>query len=168
MKKKGMMLLEETLKIILAVVCIVVLVLLIVLIYFAITNADHLTQAKYSIGRISDTITSIKANEISYGSVDGLNPISWDLISFTGNYKKPNSCAGINCLCICKSASSLSSDILLKYILKDQIERCNKNGYCLNEKNLSQFETISIDKKALTDINITQEGGFIVIKRIIK
>ncbi len=145
--KKGFLLAEETLKIIISVICIGFLVFFLTSLYFAKMNSEKLKQAESSLERISEVIENSEAKS---EPVNGLTPEGWYLFSFVDE-KKPNSCAGKNCLCICDKLGSLNFWI-------SQAEKCNKDGVCLIFDNLEN-RLIEIEiKKDLTSILIKKEG----------
>lgn len=146
--KGGFLLAEETLKIVVAVICIGFLVFFLTSLYFAKMNSEKLKQAESSLERISEVIENAEANSELIG---GLTPEGWYLFSFVDE-KKPNSCAGKNCLCICDKLGSLN-------FWSSQVEKCNKDGVCLIVDNLEN-KLIEIEiKKDLTSVLIKKEGN---------
>jgi hypothetical protein len=153
--RKGFMLAEETIKVIIAIICIVFLFYLLTSIYNASTSAKKIEEAKASLARI-ETIT-LALNEGEIDSQDIPNPQGWYLYGFTGA-SKPNSCAGTNCLCICDSVSSIN-------IFTSQVERCDNKGACINIPNLASSNLdLKIGKgDSLLFVGIKKENGNIII-----
>ncbi len=148
MDKKGFLLGEETLKIIVAVVCLGFLVYFLSALYFSNANSKEKIQAEETIYRISDVV---KNNQINLESVEMLNPAGWYLLSFV-NVQKPNVCVGKNCLCICSKS----------IFPKNQLTNCNKEGACLIVDNLQNFGEIKIEKSGATSIEIDKTNGVVV------
>src|SRR4030042_2368410 len=128
--KKGFLLGEETLKIIIAVICIVFLIYLLVAIYNSSTGEKKIAQAKEIFSRTEAIASSLKEGESERQDVP--NPEGWHLYSFI-EYEKPNACAGEGCLCICEKA--------LITPLNSQAAKCDKKGACLIIKNLASSGT---------------------------
>lgn len=131
MNKKGFLLGEETLKIMLAVICIGFLAFLLFSIYGARNDAVNLEFAKESLNFLSQEINAEKI------SVEIYNPKGWnigvwphDVETGLPMFKKtesqyPKFCSNLGweeCICICEENNDKS---------------CNNNGICVNnEKNL--------------------------------
>ena len=148
MDKKGFLLAEETLKIIVAVVCLGFLIYFLSALYFSNANSKEKINAEETISRISDVV---KNNQINLEPVEMLNPAGWHLLSFV-DVQKPNVCTGKNCLCIC--SKSIFS--------KNQLAKCDKNGACLIIDNLQSFGEIKIEKSGATSIEIDKTNGVVV------
>jgi len=103
MNKKGFLLAEETLKIIIAVISIVFLVYFLTSLYFAKAGEQERKEAEATLisspESLKATITNLNEGETQNFSL--ANPDGWSLFGFVD--KKPNSCAGQNCLCICNN-----------------------------------------------------------------
>lgn len=161
--KKGFLLAEETLKIVIAVICIGVLVSFLTSIYFAKVNDQKKKEAESTLDKINEEIVNLGGLEQkSYGIQ---NPGGWYLFSFVGNDKKPNSCADKNCLCICDNVYEVN----VKFWVSEeerQLERCNEKGVCLIVSNIKGFEEIEIKKpkEGLTNILIQRVNNQIEIK----
>ena len=151
MKKKGLLLAEETLKMIIALIAISFLIYFLTSLYFANVNSQKRQHAEATIGRISDIIDNIQSQ---IENVSNPTPFGWYLFSFTGEDKKPNACSGENCLCICYN---------IKIDLFDrQINECNKNGVCEIVENLETFGEIEIERDFSLEIEKT--GDKIIIR----
>jgi hypothetical protein len=150
MNKNGMLLVEETLKMIIAVIAIIFLVYILVSIYFTNVKGNNLVQANADINNLR---TVINGN----GNLSILNnPVGWYLFYFPKD-NSPNACASQNCLCVCDEIT-LNFDIPL-YGSKDdrQFKECNDNGACLGVSELQKFNPIEIKK--LTKILIKKTEG---------
>ena len=135
--KSGNLLPEETLKIIIAVIGIIFLVFLLVSVYFALTGAQDLKKAEDSKGIITGEIQRLNSGG-TYNPDGKLipNPAGWNLISYVGD-KKPNSCTGQDCFCICKN--------ILIDIFDRQLNECDKGGTCSTVNGLNNFGKIKIE-----------------------
>jgi hypothetical protein len=118
--KRGFLLAEETLKIIVAVICIIFLVYILVSIYNSNTSAKKIEEAKDVLLRVETIVTALTEGEIE--SQDVSNPQGWHIYTFTEEIK-PNSCLNENCLCICDNS-------LIKQ-LKSQAKQCDDKGTCI-------------------------------------
>jgi hypothetical protein len=137
--KKGFLLGEETVKIVIAVICIGFLVTLLVLVYLSATGTQKTKEATSSM----DDIIKEEMERINEGGEPNLqgilipNPSGWYLFGFTGNDKKPNKCTGENCICICQN--------LLLDFFDRQIKSCDEKGVCSVVSNLKKFDKIKIE-----------------------
>lgn len=152
MNKKGFLLAEETLKILVAVICLVFLIILIVAVYTAVTGAKKTKQAEENLNRINEIITSLQEGESE--NQDITNPKGWYLLSFLGA-EKPNSCLNSNCLCICKGTGAA---------------KCDKRGKgsCLVVANLAS-SNLEIEIKGTSDltfISIKKQDSKILITEV--
>ncbi|MBU0958356.1 MAG: hypothetical protein KKB31_00280 [Nanoarchaeota archaeon] len=146
--KKGMLLGEETLKIVVALIAIVFLVYFLTALYFSKKHAADFEQAEATLERVSNIILSGEST-----GVMGINPDGWWFFGFTGD-EKPDSCAGISCLCICEKIVSWN-------FWESQAEECSKNGVCSSVPGLRQFNPIKIQDpdKGITGVFIDQREG---------
>jgi hypothetical protein len=152
--RKGFLLGEETLKILVAVICIVFLVYILVAIYNSNTSAKKIEDAKNVLSRIEAIISSLEEGAIERQDVP--NPEGWHLYSFIGE-EKPNSCLNDNCLCIC--ANSLIE------IITSQAKKCDDKGSCLVISNLatSELDLKITSADELLFIGIKKQNGKILI-----
>jgi hypothetical protein len=153
--KRGFLLAEETLKIIIAVICILFLVYLLVALYNSNSAEKKILEAKDVLSRTSSIISSLGDGESENQDIP--NPKGWHLYSFVGE-EKPNSCLNDNCLCICGAT-------LIKQ-LKSQASKCDKEGTCLVVERLAATE---IDYKIssagnLLFIEIKKQNGRIFVE----
>lgn len=142
--KRGFLLAEETLKIIIAVISIGFLVYFLTALYLNNKNSEELELAKASLNYIDE---SIKNN---VGEVEIYNPENWIILSWMDDL--PNSCSNLgwrSCLCIAKNPNLLQTTWYALPITSDLIEKLKKNsdsGYCIdNVKRLVIKKGINID-----------------------
>lgn len=160
MKKKGMLLASETLKMVLAVIGIGFLIFLLTSLYFSNSVSQNKQKAELLMKNIRNVSSNL--NPITHNSSNLYNivPSGWNIISYVGAVQKPNQCAGENCLCICDSVYSYGG------IFGDrQISECTKRGVCQVFSNLTKSPTINIGKTK-TSIQIYRYGVFLGVKQI--
>ena len=142
MNKKGFLLAEETLKIIIALIAIGLLAYLLASLYFSSKTSSELEQAKASLPFILNATIDGKA------SIDVYNPKSWWISYWPRTIKGsdsqiPKSCTNLglqSCICICK---------------KDTSDQCDSSGVCGDNSGfLIQGGSIQIKDPPITlDIN---------------
>jgi hypothetical protein len=150
--RRGNLLPEETLKIIIAVICIIFLVILVSSIYFALSGSENAKYAEASKILISSEVTRINNGGISNPS--GLlvpNPSGWSIFSFVSNDPKPNLCTGENCLCICERLA-----IGIINVDSRIAQKCDDKGACVVIPTLEKFGEIKIENA----------GAFISVQKI--
>jgi len=155
-RKRGFLLAEETLKLIIAVIAIGFLAYFLVSLYFSARTSEKLEQAKETLPFL---ISEMKAGRTS---VDIYNPDNWFLGIWPHEVEKgiifkerkielPKTCSNLGletCICICE---------------KDSAESCDEEGICLdNEQFLIEGDSILIKDPPIT-LNIDQTN-----KRITK
>jgi hypothetical protein len=139
--KRGFLLGEETLKIIISVIAIIFLVYLLASLYFNSSKNKELDLAKASIENIIKEINS-GATEVQV-----YNPKGWVIISWPDQGIVPEKCRKNeweNCLCIC-------DDVIIKNG-QNFADECDKKGECLetNEKiNFDKGDYIKIQNPPL-------------------
>jgi hypothetical protein len=158
MNKKGFLLGEETVKIVIAVVCIVFLIALLVLVYLSVSGDQQSKEAKNSMENV--LIKEIKNVDVG-GQVNSTgtfipNPGGWFLFSFIEGDKKPNLCAGQNCICLCQN--------ILINLFDRQIAACDKKGTCYTSSEFKKFDKIEIGKSG-TFVLIQKINDFIYISK---
>lgn len=146
--KRGFLLAEETLKIVIAVICIGFLVYFLMSLYFANLNKEKLQQAEATLKTSEESIKVALENLKEEGKELHLkNPTGWSLFNFAGEIK-PNLCGGENCLCICERTWFSAFD--------GQAKKCDEVGVCLIVLNLGKSNNIEID----------DDGVFIFIEKV--
>jgi len=156
MNKKGFLLAEETLKIILAVIAIAFLIYFLFALYFSNVHAEKLKQAQAVLTNSSESIKMkierVRSTQIAE-TKNIPNPNGWYLFGFVSD-PKPNSCVGKNCLCICDKV--MVNDFL--FWDDRQIKECDEKGVCLIVEDLKKALEKKIEKST-TDILISYSGG---------
>ena len=161
--KRGMLLAEETLKMVIAVIVIVFLVYFLVNLYMGKLKDDTLKKSELLLIKSDQSIKNVIDN-LKEGESKSmiLQEISWHLFSFTGNSEKPNSCTGKSCLCICDEVIGEDPFGFVK-----QVNECNKNGVCAIIPNLKNEElNIELQKDFSTEISISKQNNEVSIKKI--
>jgi len=151
MQKRGLLLAEETLKIVIAVICIAFLVFFLTQLYFAKINAQKQRQAESHIGIINEKIDSYDPEFPDLNQYRFPNPIGWYIFAYTeGAEKRPNSCLGRACMCICENVWD---------VFDRQIKYCDESGACLIVEGLINFDDLEIKQGSLTSIKIEKVAG---------
>ncbi|MDP2672238.1 MAG: hypothetical protein Q8O84_00300 [Nanoarchaeota archaeon] len=157
--KKGMLLAEETLKMVIAIIVIVFLVYFLTNLYFGKLKDDAMKSSEQLLISSDQSIKNI-IESLEEGESKSMTPqeINWNLFSFTGQ-EKPNSCAGKNCLCICDEVLWENSENVR------QVNECNKNGVCTIVSNLKNEKVnIELQKDFATEILISKQNNEVSIK----
>lgn len=150
MDRKGFLLASETLKIVVAVICIAFLIYFLTSLYYSKTGADKLQKAEDSLRNVNDIISALQEGMSQRQDIP--NPKSWYLLSFIEE-EKPNSCAGNNCLCICKAVSEYG----FKEKILRQTKKCDEKGTCIVVPEL--MSSVEIEIRGTENLN------FILIKK---
>lgn len=164
MNKRGILLTEETLKIVISVIAISFLIFFLTSLYFARANENTIEQAKQILLESDNSIKNIIENLDNGESKEfliqyvGTGVDDWHLLSFTSSVK-PNTCAGEKCLCIC---NDVFTDI---FDDTSQARECVSNGVCLKVLNLKDEEVDIELEEILTEILIKKENNEISIER---
>ena len=157
MNKRGFFLAEETLKVLVAVICILFLAFFLVSLYNNRKSEQGIKEAEENLERIEDIISILSEGQTEVQDIP--NPKGWYLYTFVEE-KKPNSCFGDNCLCICKSSIE---------IITPQTKKCDEAGRCLIISNLG---TSNLNLKIrgpdnLVFLGIRKQNGRILMGEII-
>jgi len=129
MNKKGFLLGEETIKLILSVIAIIFLVMFIVYLYNNFSQNKELEQAKSSLTHL---ITEIAAGS---AEVQIYNPKDWGVASFSSkeNFPKPCLTAGwSSCICICKIIGTSVHTTKLSCLATNSEITCQNNDFAIN------------------------------------
>jgi hypothetical protein len=153
--KKGFLLGEETLKIVIAVICLIFLVFLLAKLYYNYNKDEDLELAKASLEHLIDEINAgSESVEIYNPSSSPYFPGGWILISFPFEDSGwPKSCSNSgwkNCLCICNEAPNTIKD-------SGFAVDCDNKGICLENDFIIQNKKIKIENPPLT-LNIDYEN----------
>jgi hypothetical protein len=137
---KGDLLSEKTLTVVIALICIIFLFILATSIYFALTGASNIKAAEVSKDKIVQEVNRINnSGETNLEGIQIQNPAGWSIFSFVGD-KKPNLCAGENCLCICERLA-----IGIVNVDSRIAQKCDDKGTCFVVPNLNHFDEIKIE-----------------------
>ena len=145
MNRKGFLLGETTLKMVIAVIAILLLIFLLYGLYKSFSDEDEMEKADAALIEILERVGKVSqdsnVNELRFYIP---NPKGWNLVYFSkGN---PISCGGTKCLCICKDE-----------------EDCNDSAVCKRtSRDIILNEFIEIEP---TEILIKAEGDSVLIKR---
>jgi hypothetical protein len=123
MNKKGFLLAEEVMKMILAVIAIGLLAYLLISLYGVSKDSKNLEFAKASLDHL---ISEIEDNRAT--SVQIPNPKKWKISSWSSSGDLPLLCsnAGWNsCICVCKD----------KITSSNELKECDSAGACLENSN---------------------------------
>jgi hypothetical protein len=159
MNKKGFLLAEETLKIILAVIAIGFLVYFLFSLYFSNARSEKLSQAeailKSSPESMKVVIEKVRTTGVSESKIVP-NPTGWYVFGFVSGIK-PNSCTGQSCLCICEKVSQVSFYSITQSRAERQVNQCS-DGVCLIVEDLKSSLEKEIESSTVT-LEISSNGG---------
>ena len=145
--KKGFLLAEETLKIIVSVIAITFLIYFLTSLYNINQDNRDLELAQTSLEHL---IEEVKAES---SSVDIYNPKGWSILSWVeGN--NPRSCSNFDwekCICMCEYPWIKGENRFLK--------KCDDVGYCLEAENISISDYININEVPLKLNIVYDEEG---------
>lgn len=170
--KRGFLLAEETLKIILAVIGIGFLIFLLGSLYFNNMQDNNLKHARDILKQADENLEdTIRRVEIGNGSLENgsaeefsfNNPSGWSMFSFIPGEDEniPNPCANKNCVCVCNSALTEEDSLLSK----GQSRKCGEEGSCLVVQELNKFEEIKI-RSGVNKIKVSENKSGIFIEDI--
>ena len=154
--QRGMLLAEETLKMVIAVIALIVLVGFLTSLYFSNKDSTKSLEAESVLNRISAIIGNLDEGGVEIYEVP--NPEGWNFFSFVkGVNEDSNLCSGENCICVCDEV-----------LFGSQEKECLKNGRCLESGGLSPFEIIPIKgpNEGMTKLNIQKSNNIISIDEI--
>jgi hypothetical protein len=131
LSKKGFMLGEYTLKIIISVLCLLLLFYLLFTLYSGYKKDKDIRNAKSVLDSLGVTMNLAKEKGQQQDfSVLGFE--GWALISYQKGEKRPLEC-GDNCICLCPSADGGYNVIGIDVGMTEeeiQINHCNRAGVC--------------------------------------
>jgi len=160
--KKGFLLGETTLKIIIAVICIAFLIYFLYVLYFSNNGREKEEAQSTLIGpteSVKEIIKRVRENQTGEEKLIH-NPDGWHLFSFVNGEVRPNSCAGDNCLCIC---DDVWFDTFGGLIDSRQVSKCEDGGVCLVVKDLVN-KKVDIEIGTNTLLKIDYNGGIEIAK----
>ena len=150
--KKGFLLGEYTLKIIIAVISLSLLFYLLFMIYSSSQDNKDLKLAEASLDSIVEKMEIAKLGEVQSEVL--LNPEKWRLFYYPGEDEKPEVC-DTDCLCLCNTGKLLTCG------LNNQICKCENYGVCKNIES-----EVELDKIVLpSDIEISYNENKIEITK---
>jgi hypothetical protein len=156
MNKRGFLLADETLKIIMAVVCLAFLAYFLSLLYLSKTGGEKREAAESALDRIEEIVQSLDDGQSENQSIG--TPKNWHIFSFVDD-TRPNSCLGEDCLCICSKVADING------LFERQIKECDSDGVCLVIENLRSADLdVKIngeDSLVFLNIEKTSQGIFI-------
>ncbi|MFH1787229.1 MAG: hypothetical protein ABH811_00330 [archaeon] len=133
--RKGFLLAEETLKIIIAVICIGFLVYFLTSLYLKNKENKDFELAKASLEHLVWEINTMKEGE-SRG-VEIYNPKGWWISSWPYGDIRPNQCTNLNwenCICICPSNDpwdSVKTFFSSATMITESADKCDDKGICV-------------------------------------
>jgi len=157
--KKGFMLGEYTMKIIIAVLCIILLLYLLFSLYSSFTDKQNFSKAEATLNRLFEIMSDAKKKSPEPVQVSLVNPSLWKLIIYNG-VERPEACVK-NCICLCEDIRI--RDRLKLFWAPDQIEKCNIRGVCKGlEDKVNDFEPIIL----VASIDVKYVDGVYTIEKI--
>ena len=170
--KRGFLLAEETLKMILAVLVIIVLLGLLTKIYYGYQNDKELKEAEATLERLSKVLPELtegvtKEFEIFNPIDEGVdwNTDRWILFRWPEGDAIPNQCSirgWEDCICICKNswasiAEPNSFGLLEEFEIKKSAEKCDEIGTCIESPQLLNEDFMMVHLKGDSPLTINLE-----------
>ena len=145
MNKRGLLLAEETLKIVIAVIVIVFLIYFLVSLYFSNKDSEDLRFAESSAKYLTEQM-NLQTKEIQI-----FNPEGWIITAWKQGGEMPLSCSNLgwkNCICLCEDDYNYDLGI----ISNNDLEDCNQENYCLeySKEIFINDGSIEIDNSPIT------------------
>lgn len=155
MNRRGFLLAEETLKIVIALIALGFLAYFLASLYFSSQNSKKLEQAEATLSFLT---TGIEAEQTG---VEVYNPRGWSIMSWPLNGEIPLACSNLgwdSCICICKNPTREGCDKPSEGICQnnpeDLIVSCAEGQQCpIKIENVPTTLSIDYENKLLT-----QEG----------
>jgi len=158
MNKRGFMLGEYTLKMIIAIFCIILLLYLLFNFYSSFTAKQNFTRAEATLNSFIEKMGDAKKNPGNLVSLPLLEPNNWILISYSG-LEKPESCTK-DCICLCEGVNWKDKAKFWSGI--NQLDKCEIRGVCKNF--MEKINNLNI--KLRTEINIEyKDGGYVISEK---
>jgi len=156
MNKRGFLLAEETIKMIIALIALTFLTYFLVSLYITNTQNKKIVLAEESLDFILQEISLNKEN------IEIYNPEDWEIISWNNEGIMPKACSNFgwnNCLCICSPLGFIGTGLSYLPFVEDKTERqaryCDELGACQELKKQVTPEKFSISDPPLF-LNIEQ------------
>jgi len=167
--KKGFLLGEETLKIIIAVICIGILIYFLAALYLSSSDERKEDEARSflidSPESLEVVIARVWKNPIGYFEEKHMpTPKGWNLFSFFSNSVQPNVCAGENCLCICDEINLVSIYRFVEDDSERQANRCDEKGVCLITSELGG-KKINIEINSESWVVVEKGDNFVEVRK---
>ncbi len=158
--KRGFLLAETTVKIVIALIVLGFLIYLLTSLYFSRIRSENQEKAEAILYSGTDTIKASIDSLKEGDSNDFLlwSPSGWYLFSFTGDLVRPAKCEKQNCLCICENVWD---------IWDRQSTYCHDSGACLILPELIDYEEqleVYIGPSNVTSITISKIQNKIEIR----
>ncbi len=177
--KKGFLLGEHTLKVVIAVLCLLLLFYLLFSLYSNSQDERNLQLAGATLGELVEKMEEAKVEGESEAIILNPSPDSflekafqeeWWIIAwpYKGEGTKPTQCQRDYCVCICVIPSNYESFLNLFNIRKKSLEECNSLGICksFDEKIEVINKPIPIkDPPINLDIKYGDKEGFEISKK---
>ena len=150
--KKGMLLAEYSLKMIIAILALLLLIYLFSVWYSSLIDKQNFQRAEATLGDLKDRMVDAKKNIQVFPL---LEPNSWKLISYTGPVL-PEACFK-NCICLCEDVKW--TDKAKVFWIPTQLDKCNVRGVCENfDEFFNEFEII-----LRSSVKVEyKDGGYII------
>lgn len=119
--KKGFLLGEVSLKLVIAVICIGFLAYFLFSLYYSNVDSKNLELAKESLNFLEQEMAA------GHAEVEIFNPKGWKITSFGSSEEKPNACSNFgweNCICF------YDPDAFFK-VWTDKVDEVNSLGTCI-------------------------------------
>ena len=168
--KKGFLLAEQTVKIIISLLAIAGLIFLLVSLYYSSQTAEKKRQATQMLTEsnngLDDVLKKFISSDNSSMNFQFNGALGWYMYFFTGTKIRPNECLGDNCICICDNVGSFDWFGLSASELERQVEECDENGACLVIETLVDYPSVDGFEmtKGLNVLIEKQEGGILISK----
>ncbi len=105
MNKKGFLLGEFTLKVVIAVLCILILVFLVFKIYSTLTTKPDFEQEQATLDRVVERVRLVAGSSVERESYVLLEPRGWSLV-YDPKERPQEGCLGLKCLCLCEKENA--------------------------------------------------------------
>ncbi len=120
MNRRGFLLGETAVKVVVAIIAIILLIALLVSLYATFSNKDELLKAEATLNSVVERVGRV-ASDPNTKSLNFFlpNPKDWLLLYYENG--EPSACEGEKCLCVCDTPGVFGGT---------QANNCNKVGIC--------------------------------------